>query len=440
MYESRPAPEPGATRDPFESELEPIPAPGGTLIEEAPGRAGRYQLREKLGQGSMGEVWRADDPEIGRPVAVKLLRIPAGLSEPARQEWEQRFLREARAAGRLSHPGIVPVYDVGTTEDGQAFIVMQSIEGRDLERVIKDGPSPTSATVLAWGAQVASALDAAHRRGIVHRDIKPANILIDEEGCARITDFGIARVSESEMTREGLFLGSPSYASPEQLRGSPVDGRSDLFSLGSSIYAVLTGVRPFHGDDVQGVAYAVCHLEPAPPGGLVAGLPNGCDAIFARALAKDPALRYQTGAEMATHLRAILQGTPVMEPVSHTGPATFERQAAALGSNAGALLARATLASIAAVRLYAGKARDAWVRGWAMGPRVRAGMIAVTLVTLVLIGLGGYSIARQIAEARRETPGQKFKKAFRSLVGENHATPRPLNPIDRLDAQDNRHA
>ena len=218
-----------------------------TLIEIPSESVGRYLLRRLIGNGSMGEVWLAEDPAIGRHVAVKILRVPQGLSAPRRTEWEERFLREARAAGRLSHPGIVPVHDVGKTNDDRPFIVMELVEGRSLDALMEQGPAPSPATVLTWGAEVAEALDAAHQRGIVHRDIKPSNILVDAEGRARIADFGIARLSESELTRTGLFLGSPAYASPEQIQSATVDGRSDLFSLGATLYKLLTGVRPFAG-------------------------------------------------------------------------------------------------------------------------------------------------------------------------------------------------
>ncbi len=439
----------------------------GTLVEVSLESAGRYLLLGQIGAGSMGEVWRGEDPQIGRQVAVKLLNVPQGLTASQMSEWEERFLREARAAGRLSHPGIVPVYDVGRTSHGRPFIVMELVEGRSLDAVMKEGPAPPPETALGWGAQVAEALDAAHQRGIVHRDIKPANILVDGEGRARIADFGIARLSESELTREGVFLGSPAYAAPEQLRGAAVDGRSDLFSLGSSLYALLTGVRPFRGEDLTSLAYAICHVEPDPPSRHAPGLPRACDAILLRALAKDPEGRHQTGRELAEDLRAAARGrlpswitqgavaertvsAEVHDPAGAAGGARraeLERRAAAVGSSAAVLMVRAAEGAEAGARavgrsaaagirasspvlrrlLQAGlqgagrawrAAREGWLRGWAKGPRVRVAMVAGLVVLLVALTVGGVALASRVAEARRETPGQKIKKAFKSLFSD----------------------
>jgi serine/threonine-protein kinase len=444
---------------------------GGTLIELQPACAGRYRLVLKLGEGAMGEVWRGEDPQIGRAVAVKLLNVPRGLGPSEAGEWEARFLREARAAGSLTHPGIVAIHDVGRTEEGRPFIVMELVEGRSLDAILSEGPPPPAATALAWGAQVAAALDAAHRRGIVHRDIKPANILVDAEGRARIADFGIARVSESDLTREGVFLGSPAFTSPEQIRGEPVDGRADLFSLGSSLYALLTGVRPFKGADLTSLAYAVCHVEPDPPSRHAPSLPPSCDRILLRALAKDPRRRYQSGREMADDLAAAAaEAAPQAEaaPSSEAAPpaagktvaqapppgakatagavgpgapppgvatlAARERKAAEVGSTAAILAVRAAAAAAASARAASRAAvagmgrgwragRAAWERGWSRGPRARVAMVAGAVLALAAIAAGLFLLAGWIAEARRDTPGQKVKKAFRSLFSEARELP-----------------
>src|SRR5262245_37170700 len=236
----------------------------GRPSAKASGSVGRYVLHEQIGQGAMGEVWRGLDPRIARPVAVKILNVPGGMSAEMKDAWEQRFIREARAAGMLSHPGIVAIHDVGMTDDGRPFIVMELVEGLSLEAIIQDGAAPSERDALEWAAQVAEALDAAHRREIVHRDVKPANILIDHYGRAMIAAFGIARLADSDLTHDGHFVGSPAFASPEQISGAPVDARSDLFSLGSTLYTVLTGSRPFRGDDLSSLAYAICHSDPAP--------------------------------------------------------------------------------------------------------------------------------------------------------------------------------
>ncbi|HZE89243.1 MAG TPA: serine/threonine-protein kinase [Verrucomicrobiae bacterium] len=399
-----------------------------------PDTVGRYLLKQQLGKGSMGEVWRADDPQIGRSVAIKLLNVPEGLSAADRGEWEERFLREARAAGRLSHPGIVAIHDVGKNDEGRPYIVMELVEGRSLDRMMRDQAVRKPATVLGWGVQLAEALDAAHRRGVVHRDIKPANILIDDEGRARIADFGIARVSESELTREGLFLGSPAYASPEQIRGGTVDGRSDLFSLGATLYTLLAGVRPFRGDDMTALAYAICHVDPDPPSRHAPGLPEGCDGVLLRALAKDPSARQATAKALAGELEAVAAGrrtaphegtkisrSPRPAPSPSGSSERFEKRAEVAGSAAGRFVARSAVVAARAAQgagratVKAGKftapivrrgastalsslARAAragaalWTRGWKVGPRARASMVAGALVVVALLGLGGRAL------------------------------------------------
>ena len=275
-----------------------VPAQAATFV------AGRYLLRERLGQGAVGEVWSAEDPKIGRRVAVKVFRVPEGLDAAVKAEWENRFLLEARAAGRLSHPGIVSIYDVGTASDGRPYIVLELVEGHTLEALRRAEPPPTLVQTLRWTIELAEALDAAHRRGVVHRDIKPANVLVGAEGRARITDFGIARVEESNLTRDGAFLGSPAFAAPEQLRGKPVDGRADLFSLGAVLYLLATGRRPFDGDDIGAIAYAVCHADPARPSSIRPEIGPLIDVAILRALAKTPEERFQTGRDLAAALRS----------------------------------------------------------------------------------------------------------------------------------------
>ncbi|HKY32252.1 MAG TPA: serine/threonine-protein kinase [Candidatus Polarisedimenticolia bacterium] len=403
--------------------LKPQPAPGRAAGEGSSDSssetwlelqeeivAGRYSLEQPIGRGSMGEVWRGRDPRIGRAVAVKLLTVPPGLDTAGRLEWEGRFLREAQAAGRLSHPGIVAVHDMGRAADGRPFIVMELVAGRSLEAALRqDGKRPVK-DVLEWGAQVAEALDAAHRRGVVHRDIKPANILVDADGRARIADFGIARLPDSEMTREGSFLGSPAYASPEQVRGLPVDGRSDLFSLASSLYSLLAGVKPFRGPDLAGLAYAICHAQPERLDRHISGLPARCSAILARGMAKDPEQRYQTGREMAEDLRAMLAEMKSLNQAVTPWDETRRSLRWALD--------RALVRAVAAARrgralcaAQASWARRAWRRGWDLGPRARAAMVAGAVLAALLLAWG----ALRLIEARRETPGDRLKRSLRSL-------------------------
>ena len=258
---------------------------------------GRYRLIAPLGEGGMATLWRAMDEQLDREVAVKLLRPQFG-NDPG---FAARFKQEARSAGSLSHPNIVSVYDYGTdAETGGQFIVMQLIDGEDLAAILQKGPLKTEDAVrIAIG--VASALEAAHRRGIVHRDVKPGNILIDQD--VKVTDFGIARaVSEASMTVTGTTLGSVHYFSPEQARGDEVTGQSDVYSLGIVLYEMLTGRRPFEGDSAAGVALKRLTEDPLPP--TVHGpVPSGLSAIVMRALERDPAKRFPDAGSFAEALR-----------------------------------------------------------------------------------------------------------------------------------------
>jgi serine/threonine protein kinase len=379
-----------------------------TLLEAPPETAGRYRLDRLIGRGASGEVWDAEDPEIGRRVAVKVLRLPEALGEEERVEWGMRFLQEARAAGRLRHPGIVAIHDVGRTDEGLPFIVMERVEGRGLDHIIKEGGPLPAADVLRWGAEVAEALDAAHNLGIVHRDIKPANVLIDGEGRARIVDFGIARVSESDLTRTGLFMGSPAYSSPEQIQGRAVDGRSDLFSLGGTLYTLLTGRRPFAGDDLPAVAYAVCHTEPDPPSRLAAGLPPGTDHVLLKAMSKTPVRRHERGRDLARDLRKVAEGSPSRPH----GDLSRElvRRAAALRSDA--------LRVFGEARRTAGHlSRNAWLAwgaGWRRGPRVRAAMLLALLALTAALAWGVFALGYGLLH--RETAGERLRRRFKAIV------------------------
>ncbi len=259
---------------------------------------GRYRLIAPLGEGGMATLWRAMDEQLDREVAVKLLRPQFG-NDPG---FAARFKQEARSAGSLSHPNIVSVYDYGTdAETGGQFIVMQLIDGQDLAAILeKNGPLKVDDAVrIAIG--VASALEAAHRRGIVHRDVKPGNILIDHD--VKVTDFGIARaVAEASMTVTGTTLGSVHYFSPEQARGDEVTGQSDVYALGIVLYEMLTGRRPFEGDSAAGVALKRLTEDPLPP--TVHGpVPPGLSAIVMRALERDPARRFPDAGAFAEALR-----------------------------------------------------------------------------------------------------------------------------------------
>jgi serine/threonine-protein kinase len=286
---------------------------------------GRYELFEELGRGAMGAVYRGRDPAIDRPVAVKTIRMDR--FAPGEEEgYKKRFFREAQAAGKLSHPGIVTVYDVGVDDAVRTpYIVMEYIEGRTLESVLTESAaSMTMEARLEILRQVAEALDYAHARGIVHRDIKPANILVTPEGRAKITDFGVARLRQTQMSTHGEFVGTPSYMSPEQVRGQRVDGRADIFSLGIISYRVLTGQPPFTGDLAELVAQ-VASKEPPPPTRLNPSLEPAFDRVVGRALAKDTQKRYQRGREMAADIEDLLEGREPRSFADRSAPATVEQ-------------------------------------------------------------------------------------------------------------------
>ena len=269
----------------------------GTLV-------GRYEIDSELGRGAMGVVYRARDPRIDRSVAIKTVTL-SGLEPDAEQEYRERFVVEARAAGRMSHPRIVTIFDVAEDPDTLTpYIVMEYVSGRSLEEVLctENGTLPLD-TALQVTQELAEALDYAHAQGIVHRDVKPSNIIVAEDGHPKIADFGIAKLNVPDLPQTGRTLGTPAYMSPEQLRGDPVDGRSDLFSLGVILYQLLTRHRPFQGNSTRTISFKVLNRDPVPATALNAELCPELGHVIARAIAKDPSQRYQTGMEMAADLR-----------------------------------------------------------------------------------------------------------------------------------------
>jgi serine/threonine-protein kinase len=257
----------------------------------------------------MGVVYQARDPKINRVVALKTISMGDQSPEDA-QEYRARFFREAEAAGRMSHPGIVTIFDIGEEPETHApYIVMEFVGGQSLDKLLaRHDHTLLTETALQITLELADALDCAHSQGIVHRDLKPANILMTEDGHAKIADFGVAKLNLATQTLAGRVLGTPAYMSPEQLSGEAVDGRSDLFSLGVILYTVLTGYRPFQGNSALTVSFKVVNRDPIPATVLNTDLPPGLDYIIARAMAKDPAQRYQTGREMARDLIALRDG------------------------------------------------------------------------------------------------------------------------------------
>ena len=284
-----------------------------------PSTIGRYEVLGQLGSGAAGLVFRARDPLIRRQVAIKVLHASRSMTEAQAQVVQERFFREAQTAGSLDHPNIVKIYDLGKDDTGELYIVMECIEGTSLDRVM-ERERPQAGPVLDVLEQVASALDAAHGRGIVHRDVKPGNILITEVGFVKITDFGIARITSSQLTLDSTELGTPRYMSPEQVEGRDLDGRADLFSLGVIAYQLLTGATPFEGDSAVTLAYQVVHGVPRRPSQVAPELPAGVDLVLERMLHKDPARRYPSGAAFVADLRAVLQPGPALPVATPPAP------------------------------------------------------------------------------------------------------------------------
>ncbi|MFZ3265870.1 MAG: protein kinase [Terriglobales bacterium] len=272
---------------------------------------GRYEIVAEQGRGAMGTVYKARDPKIDRFVAIKTILLHQIEIEEQR-EFRARFFVEAQAAGRLLHPGIVAVFDVGEDpETSDPYIVMEYIEGQTLQELLSEnGKRLPLNDALRITLEIAEALDYAHAQGVVHRDIKPANILITKEGQAKIGDFGIAQLDLAHMTVPGRVIGTPAYMSPEQLEGGPVDGRSDLFSLGGILYSAVTGFSPFQGNNATAVCFQVANREPLEATALDPDLPAELDTVIARALAKDPAARYQRGLEFARDVRQLRERAP----------------------------------------------------------------------------------------------------------------------------------
>jgi len=273
-------------------------------------RIGRYEILEELGRGNMGAVYKARDPQIDRIVAIKSI-LTASFPPDELEHYKGRFYREAQAAGKMSHPGIVTIHDIAEDENGQPYLVMEFIEGATLFSLLAP-PGPgmpperlSFEQALDIGIQVAQALDYAHRRGVVHRDIKPANVLITYDGKAKITDFGIAKLEGTQLTQAGTMVGTPAFMSPEQITGSAVDGRSDIFSLGGVLYWMFTGEKPFAGDTVSALSFKIVYEMPVPAKQRNAALPPSVEQIISRCLAKKPEERYKTARELAADLIAL---------------------------------------------------------------------------------------------------------------------------------------
>ena len=275
---------------------------------------GKYHIIELVGEGAMGVVYRAVDSVLDRPVAIKVMNEAIARQEDLRK----RFLHEAQAAASLQHPNVVCIYDLGDF-NGHLFIAMEFVQGVDLEKLLEIGEPLTLQARLDIVIDVLTGLTFAHKRGIVHRDIKPANIRVTEDGRAKIMDFGVAHLASSSMTSTGSFLGTPSYMAPEQITEGKTTPATDLFAVGGVLYQLLTGMKPFDAPTLQNLFFRIITDEPRRVSELMPGLPTALDRIVQKAMAKDPALRYNSALEMANDLSAVrakLSGPAYPESVS----------------------------------------------------------------------------------------------------------------------------
>jgi serine/threonine protein kinase len=346
---------------------------------------GRYRIVRELGRGAMGTVYLAEDETLQRQVAIKTLLLPDEARES--RELEARFRQEAKAAGSLSHPNTITIYDFGR-EGNWLYIAMERLQGVELRELMDGGPLPLEGALDIAG-QVALGLAAAHERGVVHRDVKPGNIMVLPGGLAKIMDFGIARMKTSEVrTATGTMIGSPKYMSPEQVGGHMVDQRSDIFSLGSLLYEMVTGQTAFRGENLGQLLGAIMHGTPVPPSQLRAGLPASIELVITRSMQKNAASRYQDAADMARDLaqcraaldraRAPQDPAAPADPFAATGP--IDPQATLPAGEGGWPLAAGFDSSAGLRSLAEGRAVDPASRGpswsataWTCGYLLAAG-------------------------------------------------------------------
>jgi eukaryotic-like serine/threonine-protein kinase len=408
-------------------------------------KAGRYEIVGELGRGAMGVVYKAMDPVIGRTVAVKTIRLSeegTGLSRP---ELLSRFQTEARAAGLLTHPNIVVVYDAGE-EDGLYYITMELVEGKSLQALLDARQSFPLPRVLRLMEQTCGALQFAHERNVVHRDIKPANLMLTPDDTVKVTDFGTAKILQfGTVQQTAHVMGTPSYMSPEQVKGRAVDGRSDIFSLGVMLYEMTTGEKPFPGQNITTVIYKIVNEEPVPPRQIDPSIHPGISAVVMKALAKEPEQRYQSCREMLEDLRnyrsiagpanpqatAILGGT--------TAPSSTLPLNAALGGRGAVIEDPATAATVhslssrASIPTQTPVVRRTAAIMPAEPPRKKSSVLASIFLGLVLVGViayGAYKLRPVWQDAQQLRQEQKKSEAAQVVVTKIPAdsTTKPEDP------------
>jgi serine/threonine-protein kinase len=424
-------------------------------------KIGRYQIVREIAR-SNDIVYEAVDPSMGRRVAVKELLLPPNLVGAQKRERIERFYREAKAAGTLTHPNIVTIYEVGE-DQGRHFIAMEYLEGHSLRDQLQMQCLVSVPEALRIGIAIGEALRFAHEHGVIHRDVKPDNVHLLPDGRVKLTDFGIARLMfESTLTANGQVFGTPSYMSPEQVQGKALDARSDLFSLGVMLYEMVAGRKPFSGDSVITITYNIMNLMPA----KLTGVPPEVDRIVARAMAKDPSLRYRNAADMVDEMRTVLQnsGSAARSPALRSsaslasgtrasGPQPLSRSTPARSAPAPSSPALPASVNAAAQNPFAHlQPADMWFprparRPRAIGPGTRAALGNVLLVAIVagilwflfwstmtayqeFLYAGNRSEALQVAEkAKVEFDAGRFGQAAALYERAWRLDPRPPNGV-----------
>jgi eukaryotic-like serine/threonine-protein kinase len=349
-------------------------ASAGTIL------AGRYRLGEVIGRGGMSTVYRAHDATLDRTVAIKVMSAALAEQDPV---WIARFLREARAVASLTHPGVATVYDTGV-ENGMRFIAMELVPGRSLQAILADEAPLATARAVDIGAQVADVLSAAHAAGIVHRDIKPGNVMVAPNGSVKVLDFGIARaVDGATLTQTHSLVGTVAFMSPEQALGRPADARSDIYSLGCVIYAMLAATPPFMAEVTAAVLHQHTSVAPKPLRDMSRNVPSALDALVMQMLAKDPADRPQTAAEVRDGLRATLDPTAPTAVIA-------------------ALPAEAATVRIPAARVPPTR-RGSPGRGLAIGALALLALV-IAVIAVVALTSGGSSTSGTSASSQTSTP------------------------------------
>jgi serine/threonine protein kinase len=412
---------------------------------------GRYQILDELGRGATGVVYRAQDPAIGRIIAIKTIRLSDFTDEAERGRLRDRLFREAQSAGILSHPNIVTIYDISEA-NGLAYIFMEFVDGPPLEKILNTTEPLLPEGVLSILRQIAQALDYAHKKGIVHRDIKPANILIHEGTLAKITDFGVAKILSQQMTQSGVMMGTPNYMSPEQVQGHAVDGRADQFSLAVIAYEVLTGEKPFVADHLPSLLYRIVREEPVPPQRLNPSLAPQVEVVLRKALAKSAADRYTTSVEFVDALAEACKGNPNWRPLPRSGAqnlptigggaAMFHTSAASVSSDPPSLPDRA--APQIPMRPLRRDADDSESRNPLL-KSVLWMLVGIGLVGLVLFGAQKFLFNRNsepVVTTESQTPPDKTtadqaasQAATKpSPVGESRVPDQTTQPVSKPDA------